>query len=199
MKISQFAFFIVAGFITFSCNKQENNSAKSNINCPELDDLMIQMKETEKSLSESTSWNEIKPELDSFLNGVKFNYSSGDSDCLFTNTLYKPEVSRFEFAERLYSYLLKNKSLEGLEYFISTMEVFRKDKEIFEFFTEKLAMIAFKDPDLYYSYYKAHPEKQSALLKETRWKILDLKKTAASFRPLKNKEISDLLAKLSVK
>jgi len=199
MKISQFAFFIVAGFITFSCNKQENNSVKNNINCPELDNLMIQMKETEKSLSESTSWNEIKPELDSFLNGVKFNYSSGDSDCLFTNTLYKPEVSRFEFAERLYSYLLKNKSLEGLEYFISTMEVFRKDKEIFEFFTEKLAMIAFKDPDLYYSYYKSHPEKQSALLKETRWKILDLKKTTASFRSLKNKEISELLEKLPTK
>jgi len=144
--------------------------------CPELNILMGEIQSLERSLKQRKDWDELEESLTILIQQLQQNTEDSSALCMFSDHAYYPHFMRFAFIDELSVSIIKNHYPHAFPYLISLGRIFKQDKAIGEYFSEKLALIAYHNPKVWVRYYISHKEERDSLFNNTRWEITDRKR-----------------------
>jgi hypothetical protein len=190
LKIRMITIFSILMMGLISCSAPDT-SAVFDEHCDNLNALVFSIRKIDKSMQQQKSWDEIEVEINKVLTLL-----SEDTvhECSFRNHEHYPRVMRFLFVDQMCRQLQYNRYPESFPYLIELGKLFKDDNEIREYFGEKLALIAYHNPEVWISYYMRRPMESDSLYRNTRWEITDKDRL---IRRLKTTQgASDLIQKL---
>lgn len=161
--------FSILTILIGSCSAP-NNSEVLDEHCENLNTLVFSIRKIDKSLQQQKRWAEIELEIKKVLILL-----SEDTvhECSFRNHEHYPRVMRFLFVDQMCKQLQYNRYPESFPYLIELGKLFKDDPEIREYFGEKLALIAYHNPEVWVSYYIRRPIESDSLYRNTRWEITE--------------------------
>lgn len=175
-----------------SCSGKEPQPGEPGKNeiCQVLDSLFLQIQALETSLGRpGTPWAELKPGIQSILEGLQKITQVKDSTCNYLNHRIHPEVDRFSFVETIRNKIIRDTVSDGIYYLVRLRGIFASDEEIQEFFSEEIAYVAYRNPVAYLAYMERDPGQREMLLNSTRWSIVRSDTLLSRFGRVKGGEL----------
>lgn len=185
---------IVALLLVQACQQPVKSYAEISDSCERLNRLMYSVRQVDRALNQKKEWPEIEPLLEESLVLMKTNLTDSSAQCRFQDHEYYPLYARFIFSDDLSTQIMRGNYPEAFSYLIQFGELYSGDAEISEYFSEKLAMIAYHNTEVWYRYYENHPDKRDSLIHNTRWKIMEKSRMSRRLKQMKHGD--DILKKI---
>jgi hypothetical protein len=153
--------------------------------CENLNQLIFSIRKIDRGMQQLKDWGELETEIQKVLHLL--SVSTGP-ECAFRNHAHYPRVMRFMFVDQISRQLQYNRYPESFPYLLALGRRFQEDAEIREYFGEKLALIAYHNPELWVAYYTSHPAESDSLYRNTRWQITDRERLVRRLKSVSGSE-----------
>ena len=165
--------------------------------CAALDSLMVEIAAFQEAVdAEGGNAVEMERILEGVVEGLAKN-QTGPKECNYLNENVHPDHLRFEFADWLTGWTIRDTFTNGIYHLIELRGVFSDDSAISEFFSEEIARVALENPLCYQRYFDQHPAQQQLLLNSTAWSRPDLPELIHAFEAIDSAgKISHFLSSL---
>lgn len=178
-------FLLIVSDCTPVPSPQEEESQAS---CERLNRLMYMIRQTDKAIHQKKEVKEIEGMVADCIALLKVQKQDTTNICRFEDHNHYPQYARFMLTDNLSGQIMRGKLAELFPYLLAFGALYDDDPEVSEYFGEKLALIAYHNPEVWVNYYNLHPEIQDSLYNHTAWKILDKSRILRRLKSVKDSE-----------
>lgn len=171
----------------FGCTPDTRQISESP--CVQLDSLVLDIQTLEDHIELQKPWADVDASMKKVIEGLALNQSIGAGECSFINHHQHPQLIRFEFVERLTDRVIREHYSPGIGYLLELQHIYHQDKEISEYVSEELALVALHAPDAYVTYLAQQPELADSVLNISRFEICDPDSLKSAFTGQENGKV----------
>lgn len=168
--------FLLSISILFVCrctpvpSPQEEESQAA---CERLNRLMYMIRQTDKAIQQKKEAAEIQTMVRDCIALLRIQKRDTGEACRFEDHTHYPQYARFMLTDHLSGQIMRGRLEQLFPDLLAFGALYADDAEVSEYFGEKLALIAYHNPEIWVSYYNAHPREQDSLFRHTQWHILE--------------------------